>query len=199
MKRISICAVLLSTFLLSCSNEGDNSVNHESNLDLSPMGRDVSPMEDFMLYKAMIIFPRVESRNPNETRTAKSLGLISYSAFKLDEYTIDGVVYRDTGTVNDLVAGDDIYTSDALFPADPTPFDTRTLRYVASDRFTAREQMQQEFASGELARRKPPRGVWGLLYGAYELLSSCTYTYTTQGHSLLGVSCSTGCIQVNCL
>lgn len=225
MKKLIITAIALCLSVVSCSEDNvpistENSSIENSKLNKnsngatsSIIGEDVAksatslmssrgvlnPIEDFKLYKATIIFPRVASNDPNENRSAKSFALISYSDMISSTYIVDGVVYNDNGSVNDLIAGDEIYTSEELYKADMTVFDFEHLKYIASPDFTAHNEIKQDFANGNLERRAPPRGIKGFLLGlASDFVMSCHYSYTTQGTTVLGFSCASGCWQIDC-
>ena len=223
MKKFIISAIALNLILVSCSadnsilstekeiakqtnsstneNVETNSINNpnKSGNIMNYSTEAMSTAEDFKLYKATINFPRVASKNPLEIRSAKSFALISYSNMITHEYIVNGELYNDNGTGNDLIADDEIYTSDSLFQPETTPYNYRTLKYDASPDFTAHDKIRDDFANGNLQLRSRPRGVKGFVIGAaVDFLMGCSYYYSTAGTSLLGFSCSSGCFFIDC-
>ncbi|UUV22411.1 hypothetical protein [Paenimyroides aestuarii] len=160
-------------------------------------------MNDFMLYKAVVEFPRVTSLNENEKLTAKSFALISYSDLINPTYIYDGDEYNDLGLGNDIEAGDGIYTSNSLYEVEETNFDYQKLNINVSSKFTALNLLKEEFENKTLSERKPkPKrgGGWrgAIIGGAIDYLLGCDFKTTTEGKSLLGFSCESGCIEIDC-
>ncbi len=159
-------------------------------------------MKDFMLYKATIEFPRVKSSIENEKRTAKSFALVPYSDLINPTYIYDGDEYNDLGLVNDIEAGDGIYTSNALYEAEEIAFDYKKLNINVSSEFTALDLLKEDFQNKTLSEKKPKPSRGGnlrkwLFDTAVGYLMGCV-TYTTQGESLLGFPCKTGCLEIDC-
>jgi hypothetical protein len=203
MKKFIVSAIALNLMLISCSGDDSTVATNQEIVKQTNLSREsgstVDPMEDFMLYKATINLPRVASKNQNETRSAKSFALISYSNFKSFEYTVNGEVYNDNGRGNDLIADDNIYTSDSLFEPETVAFNYQVIKYDASEQFTAHNKIKEDFANGNLFRKKPLGGIRGFLGGwLADFAMGCSYSYSTAGTTLLGFSCSSGCLVIDC-
>lgn len=117
---------------------------------------------------------RVLSKDTKTEKSARSFTIKSFNDFKpTEQYIIDGELFTDNGKYNDLVSGDGIYTSSELRPNLPKEVDPSN-KYFVSENFNYNNQ---------LSRWKPTFKI------------SCKFRYTTQGTTILGFSCESGCIE----
>lgn len=118
---------------------------------------------------------RVFTKDNKIQKSARSFSIKSFNDFKPSEqYIVDGELFTDDGKYNDLTAGDGIYTSIELRSNLANDIDPSNI-YFVSEAFKYKSELETYIS-------------------ALKIKFGCKVKYTTEGTTVLGNSCKSGCL-----
>lgn len=185
MKKIKLLTLGLAVLLLSvttfiaCTSNDDIQEKTAENTNQNIENELTAKWKNFE--ESVMITPssRVTSKTNSSEVSARSIIFKNFNPnFNLEStYIVDGYDYTDDGKINDLIAGDGIYTSVILLP---------NLKNNALQNKTS--QIQKSIISSKFKYNN-------------QLLTSkigitCKMRITRKGKSWFGFSCSGGCIEL---
>jgi hypothetical protein len=168
-----------STVFIACTNNDEHEEKTVLNTNLETENELTARWKNFE--ESVMITPssRVTSKTNKSEISARSIIFKNFNPnFKLEStYVIDGYDYTDDGKINDLIAGDGIYTSVILLP---------NLKNDKSQ--SNKSQIHNGIVSSKFK--------YNDILLASKVGVSCKIRITHSGSSWFGNSCAGGCIEL---
>lgn len=179
LKKGLVFLLLSVTTFIACTSNDDTQEKIAENTTQKIENELTAKWKNFEESVMITLSSRVTSKSNNSEVSARTIIFKNFNPnFNLEStYIIDGYDYTDDGKINDLVAGDGIYTSVILLPN----LKNNTSKNVISQ--THKSIVSSKFKYND------------------KLLTSkigitCKMRITYKGETLLGFSCKSGCIEL---